>query len=145
MKTPEHIGSLAFEDLRIGMEASLSKTITLEDTQAYAQLSGDKNPVHTDPDAAAQSHFKKPISHGLLTASLFSAIFGEQLPGPGSIYISQSLIFKRPVYVGDAITAMVTLERIDSDKRRLFFRTACKTRGRLAIDGEAEIYLPALG
>lgn len=134
-----------FEDLQVGMEASLTKTITLEDTQTYAQLSGDKNPVHTDPDAAAQAQFKKPIAHGLLTASLFSAIFGEKLPGPGSIYISQSLIFKRPVYVGDAITATVTLERLDSKKSRAFFRTICKTRGRLAIDGEAEIYLPNPG
>ncbi len=144
MQSPKQSHRYHFEDLKEGMEASTETIITQEDTRTFAKLSGDTNPVHTDPDEAAKSQFKAPIAHGLLTASLFSALFGKELPGPGSIYVSQSLVFKRPVYLGDSVTATIKIVRIDTERRRVFFQTVCKTRGRIAISGEAEIYVPAL-
>jgi len=136
------LNNLPFENLEVGMEASLEKTIHADDVAAFAKLSGDANPVHTDPDFAAQTQFGKPIAHGLHSATFFSAIFGTMLPGPGSVYISQSLTFKRPVFVGDIVTATVQIQRIDVDKRRILFRTLCRARQRIAVDGEAEIYVP---
>ena len=94
-----------FEDLAVGMEASYAKTITNDDVLAFAELSGDKNPVHLDDAYAAGTMFKQRIAHGFLTASLFSTVLGTKLPGPGCIYLSQSLKFRAPVMIGDEVVA----------------------------------------
>ena len=141
-KDNEKLQNLPFEKLEIGLEASMTKTIEAEDVKTFAELSGDTNPVHTDPEFAAKTQFQQPIVHGLHSATFFSAIFGTLLPGPGSVYISQSLQFKRPIYVGDTVTATVSIQSIDQEKRRIFFHTICRARQRVMIDGEAEIYLP---
>jgi 3-hydroxybutyryl-CoA dehydratase len=82
------------------------------------------------------------IAHGLLSASFFSSLFGTKLPGPGCVYVSQSLQFKRPVYLGDTVTATVTVNKVDLNKHRIFFDTTCSVKNRTVISGEAEIYLP---
>ena len=94
-----------FEDLAVGMEASYAKKITNEDVLAFADLSGDTNPVHLNDAFAAGTIFKKRIAHGFLTGALFSTVLGTKLPGPGCIYLSQSLKFRAPVYIGDEVVA----------------------------------------
>jgi 3-hydroxybutyryl-CoA dehydratase len=130
------------EGLIIGMTQSYEQTITDADVKAFSELSGDINPVHLSEEYAEKSRFKKRIAHGLLSASFFSALFGTRLPGYGCVYISQSLNFRRPVYLGDTVKATIEIIRIDLDKSRVFFRTFCTVRGKVVIDGEAEIFVP---
>jgi 3-hydroxybutyryl-CoA dehydratase len=124
------------------MEESYSQTITDADVKAFAGISGDHNPVHVNDEYAEASRYKKRIAHGLISASFFSALFGTKLPGPGCVYVSQNLSFKRPVYLGDTVTATVAVKDIDTSKRRVFFRTTCKVKNKTVIDGEAELYVP---
>ena len=98
--------------------------------------------MHMDDGYAKDSRFGARIAHGLLSAGFFSAIFGTRIPGPGCVYASQSLEFKRPVYVGDTVKAEVTVLAVDNDSRKVKFRTACYVKKRLVIDGVAEIYIP---
>lgn len=140
----ENLGSneMSIHDICIGMHASYSQTITDADIKSYAGLSGDNNPVHMSEEYANKSRFKKRIAHGLISASFFSALFGTRLPGPGCVYVSQSLNFKRPVFMGDTVTATVTVMSIDIDKKRLYFDTYCKVNNKIVIDGKAEIFMP---
>ena len=130
------------ESINVGMEESCSRLITDADIKAFAEVSGDFNPVHISDEFAEGSRYRKRISHGLMSASFFSAIFGTKLPGAGCVYVSQSLKFLRPVYINDTVTAIVTVRSIDRDKRRIFFDTVCTVKGKKVISGEAEIYLP---
>ena len=139
--------SLAFEHLPIekietGMEVSYSQTITDADIKEFSGISGDKNPVHMSDEYAEKSRFKRRIAHGLMSASYFSALFGTKIPGEGCVYVSQSLQFKRPVYLGDTVTATVIVKAVDLKKRRVFFRTICKVKSKIVIDGEAELFVP---
>jgi len=137
-----HPISIPFEELEVAMQASYTHTYTAQQVEAFAEVSGDRNPVHLDENYAASTRFKKPLVHGLNSASFFSAIFGTRLPGTGCVYVSQSLNFKRAVHIGDTVVATVTITKIDEARRRVFFDTVCKVKGRLVIDGEAEIYVP---
>lgn len=134
--------SISFEDIEIGMSVSYSQTITDADVKQFAGISGDHNPVHMDDVFAENSRFKKRIAHGLISGGFFSALFGTKLPGPGCVYVSQSFNFRRPVYLGDTVTAIATVKNIDSDKRRVFFDTICKVNNKTVIDGVAELYVP---
>ncbi|MFM4898622.1 MaoC family dehydratase [Aeromonas caviae] len=133
---------IPFEDIEIGMSVSYSQTITDADVKQFAGISGDHNPVHMDDVFAENSRFKKRIAHGLISGSFFSALFGTKLPGPGCVYVSQSFNFKRPVYLGDTVTAIAIVTNIDSNKRRVFFDTICKVKSKTVIDGTAELYVP---
>lgn len=134
--------TLPIEEIQTGMEVSYAQTITDADVKAFAGISGDNNPVHMSEEYAEKSRFKKRIAHGLMSASFFSALFGTKLPGPGCVYVSQSLQFKRPVYIGDTVTATVSVTSVDLEKRRVYFQTVCKVRNKTVIDGEAELYVP---
>ncbi|MDE1264183.1 MaoC family dehydratase [Vibrio aestuarianus] len=134
--------NIPFESIEIGMSVSYSQTITDADVKAFAGLSGDHNPVHVDEEFAANSRFKKRIAHGFISASFFSGLFGTKLPGPGCVYVGQSMKFKRPVYLGDTVTAIATVTSIDIEKRRVFFSTVCKVKNKAVISGEAELYVP---
>lgn len=134
--------SWPIEDLREGMTASYSQTITDYDVKAFAGISGDHNPIHIDDEYAAKSRFKRRIAHGFHSASFFSAIFGTQLPGKGCVYASQSLNFKRPVYLGDTVTASVTVIGIDLQSKKVDFETVCKVRNKVVTSGTAQIFLP---
>jgi 3-hydroxybutyryl-CoA dehydratase len=130
------------KNFKVGMSESYSQTITDADIKSFSGVSGDKNPVHMSDEYAEKSRFKKRIAHGLMSASYFSSIFGTKLPGPGCVYVSQSLKFTRPVYIGDTVTATVVIKSIDIKTRKIFFDTTCSVKGHAVIKGEAEIYLP---
>lgn len=126
-----------FEDLSVGMEANYTKKITDKDVHAFAELSGDVNPVHISDDFAAGTIFKKRIAHGFLTGSLFSTVLGTKLPGPGCIYLSQSLKFRAPVYIGDEVVATLRITGLDIDKARATFACDCAVNGKTVLEGEA--------
>ena len=133
---------IPIEDITMGMEVSYSHVITDSDIQLFAKISGDNNPIHIDESYAKDSRYKKRIAHGMMTASYFSALFGTKIPGEGCVYVSQSLKFKRPVYINDAIIASVIVTKVGLTKRRVFFRTLCKVNNKIVTDGEAELYVP---
>jgi 3-hydroxybutyryl-CoA dehydratase len=132
-----------FEDLEVGQEASMTRTVGEADIVAYAALSGDYNPVHIDPEYAANTIFKARIAHGILSAGYISAIFGMQLPGPGSIYISQTLNFKAPVKINDVVESRVKLVELIPDKKRARFETVCAVNGKPVLSGEAVLMIPS--
>ncbi|MEM7192227.1 MAG: MaoC family dehydratase [Pseudomonadota bacterium] len=125
------------EDLSAGMEASVSKTVTNDDITAFAELSGDINPVHLNEEFAAGTMFKKRIAHGFFTGSLFSTVLGTKLPGPGCIYLSQTMKFKGPVYIGDELKATCTITNVDMEKGRVTFDCVCTANGKPVLTGEA--------
>ncbi len=132
-----------FEDLELGMTASVSRTVSEADILMFAGVSGDTNPVHLDQEFAASTMFGGRIAHGMLSAGLISAVFGTRLPGPGSIYLSQSLKFKAPVKIGDTVVARVTVKELKTEKRRAVFSTVCSVGTTVVLDGEAELLIPA--
>ncbi|WP_445373515.1 MaoC family dehydratase [Photorhabdus tasmaniensis] len=130
------------EDIKVGMSESYSQTITDSDIKIYAGISGDRNPVHMDEQYAKESRFGQRIAHGMLSSSFFSALFGMKLPGPGCVYVSQNLKFRKPVYIGDTVTVTIEVRDIDIKNRRVFFDTYCKVGKSKVIVGSAEIYIP---
>ncbi|MCX7068392.1 MAG: MaoC family dehydratase [Methylococcales bacterium] len=133
----------SINEIKVGMSASYSQTITDADVKGFAAISGDKNPVHVDDEYAKASRFKKRIAHGLLSSSFFSALFGTKLPGKGCVYVSQNLSFKKPVYIDDTVTATIVVTAVDTEKKRVFFNTYCTVNNKKVIDGTAEIYIPS--
>jgi 3-hydroxybutyryl-CoA dehydratase len=134
------MSELAYEDIKIGDEASLTRTITEVHIVNYAGLTGDMNPVHMDHEHAAQSMFGERIAHGMLVAGLISAVLGTQLPGPNSIYLGQDLSFTAPVKIGDTVRVTVTVTSKRDDKRIIKLRTtATNQRREMVIDGTAVI------
>lgn len=129
----------AFEDLTVGQTASFSKTITEADILMFAAVSGDTNPVHIDAEAAAASMFKERIAHGMLSASLISTVLGTRLPGPGTVYLGQSLKFRAPVKIGETVTATVKVTALDPAKRRATLETVCTVKGKPVVEGEANV------
>lgn len=131
-----------FDELSVGMSASHSKVIELEDIQVFADLTGDNNPVHLNQEFAAQTMFKGRIAHGMLTASLLSTVIGTRLPGPGCIYVSQSLNFRAPVRIGDTVVATARITELIAGRRRAIFACDCAVNDRTVLDGEAVIMVP---
>jgi len=135
--------SVYFEDLSVGQEASLSNQVTADVIGAFADVSGDKNPVHVDPEYAATTIFKEPIAHGMLSAAYISAVFGMELPGPGAIYISQTLAFKAPVKIGDTVVTTVKVAELIPEKKRARFECTCSVGGKPVVTGEAVLMVPS--
>jgi len=131
-----------FEDLTLGMEAHYVRRVTAHDLDTFAALTGDRNPIHLDEDFAAQSIFKGRIAHGMLTATFISAILGTQLPGPGAIYISQSLNFRAPVRIGDEVTATARIMELYPEKRRALLACDCSVAGKTVLEGDAVLLVP---
>jgi 3-hydroxybutyryl-CoA dehydratase len=121
----------------------MARTVTEGDIVAYAALSGDYNPIHLDPEYAAKTPFKARIAHGILSAGYISAVFGMQLPGPGSVYISQTLNFKAPVKIDDVVVTTVKLIELVPEKKRAKFETVCSVGGKPVLTGEAVLMIPA--
>lgn len=132
-----------FEDLSVGMSETLMRTVMADDVVGFAKLSGDNNPVHLSDHFAAQTPFRERIAHGLYTASLISALLGTRLPGPGAVYISQSLNFRAPVRIGDVIVARVEVAELDPLKRRARLRCDCSVDAKTVLDGEAVVLVPS--
>jgi 3-hydroxybutyryl-CoA dehydratase len=133
---------MTFDDLSVGQTASLGKTITEADILMFAAVSTDTNPVHIDAEAAKASMFKERIAHGMLSAGLISAVLGTRLPGPGTIYLGQTLRFRAPVRIGDTVTATVEITALDPAKQRATLKTTCSVAGKPVIEGEAQVQLP---
>ena len=131
--------------LPIPLAAEMSKTITDEDVRAFAELTGDHNPVHLDEAYAATTRFGRRIAHGMLSASLVSAVIANHLPGRGSVYLSQTLQFVAPVFLGDTVTARVAVMKVREDKPIITLETICTNqRGEQLLKGEAVVLASAI-
>jgi 3-hydroxybutyryl-CoA dehydratase len=131
------------QELRVGETAALGKTITETDIYLYAGITGDFNPAHINEEYAKNTFFKTRIAHGMLAAGLISALLGTKLPGPGTIYLQQSLNFLAPVRIGDTITARVEIIEMITEKNRVRFKTECVNQdGTAILDGEAVVSPP---
>jgi 3-hydroxybutyryl-CoA dehydratase len=133
------------DTIQVGDSATFTKTVSESDVYMYAGISGDFNPAHINAVEAEKGMFGERIAHGMLTASFISTVLGTSLPGPGTIYLSQELSFKRPVKFGDTIEAKVeVIEKIE-EKNRLIVRTTCTNQhGEIVIDGKAMVMPPKL-
>ena len=136
---------LFLEDLSVGQSAELTMTATERGIASFAEVTGDNNPVHLDEAYAATTPFKTRIAHGMLSAGYISAVIGTRLPGPGAIYISQALRFKRPVKIGDEVTVRATITALDADKGRATIETVALVGGKPVVDGEALVMPPKRG
>jgi 3-hydroxybutyryl-CoA dehydratase len=135
--------TLFFEDLVVGMTERLEKTVSSSDVVGFAQLTGDRNPIHLSEHFAAKTSFGERIAHGLYTASLISALLGTRLPGPGAIYISQTLNFRAPVRIGDTVEVTVTVAELIPEKKRARLACVCEVAGEVVLDGEALVKVPS--
>ena len=134
-----------FEDLSIGQSDEMTYTVTEDTIAKFAAVSGDDNPVHLDEDYAAKTQFGGRIAHGMLSASFISAVIGTRLPGHGSIYLSQTLRFRRPVKIGDEVIAKATVSELDAERGRVTLATVCTVAGKTVIEGEAVVMAPRKG
>lgn len=127
----------------VGDAAEISRTVTDEDVRAFAEVTGDRNPVHLDEEYAAGTRFGRRIAHGMLGASLISAVLANELPGRGTVYLSQTLRFTAPVFLGDTVTARVVVKAVREDKPIITLETVCTNqRGERVVEGEAIVLAP---
>jgi 3-hydroxybutyryl-CoA dehydratase len=131
-----------FDELSVGQSAETTRVVGAADIEAFAAVSGDTNPVHLDEAYAKATPFGGRIAHGMLSAAYISAILGARMPGPGAIYLSQSLRFRRPVKIGDHLTARVTIKALDDKRGHATLETICLVNGKTVIDGEAVVMVP---
>ncbi len=134
---------LYLEDLTVGMTASYGRTVTEADVVLFSGISGDTNPVHLNEEFAKETLFQGRIAHGMLSASFISTVLGTKLPGPGAIYLSQSLKFRAPVRAGDTVEATATITEIVAEKKRVVMQTLCTVKGKVVLEGEAVVMVAA--
>lgn len=135
--------SLFFEDLSLGLTETYRKTVSEADIVGFAEISGDRNPIHLSEAFAAKTPFGGRIAHGILTASFISAVIGMRLPGPGCIYIAQNLRFLAPVRIGDEVRTSVEVIELNEKGRRVKLQCECRVGDMLVLAGEAEVKAPA--
>lgn len=135
--------TLDINTFSIDQTTEITNTVTKEDVHLFAQVTGDSNPVHLDDDYAATTSFGKTIAHGMLTAGFISAAIGTKLPGPGCIYLEQSLKFRAPVFIGDTVTTRLTISDINVRRKRLTLKTECIVNEKVVVNGEAVIMIPS--
>jgi 3-hydroxybutyryl-CoA dehydratase len=134
---------LSFEDLAVGMTETLAKTVASSDVVGFAAVTGDRNPIHLSEHFAAKTPFGTRIAHGLYTASLISAVLGTRLPGPGAVYISQTLNFRAPVKIGDTVDVSVAVAELIPAKFRARLTCTCRVGDEVVLDGEAWVKVPS--
>ncbi|WP_149538748.1 MaoC family dehydratase [Siccirubricoccus phaeus] len=134
---------MSFEELSVGQSASFGKTVTEADIVLFAAVTGDTNPMHLNADYARGTIFGERIAHGMLAAGLITKVLGTQLPGPGTIYLSQSLQFRAPVRIGQTVTATVEVVALQAEKRRATLSTRCTVAGKVVMEGEALVSVPS--
>lgn len=134
-----------FEDLHVGQTATLAKTITDADILMFSAVSMDTNPIHLNEEAARETRFGGRIAHGMLSAALISAVLGTTLPGPGAVYLGQTLRFKAPVRPGDTVRATVAITDLNPERKRATLRTTCLVKETVVIEGEASVLVPSRG
>ena len=133
---------IKIEKVKLGDFVEVEKKMTFEMVKSFSKISEDFNPVHLDHEYASKSRYKKQIIHGLMATSLFSGLFGTKLPGEGCVYKSQNIRFRRPIYINDIVKAIVEVKYIDIKSKIIGFSTKCFVKGKVAIDGESEIFIP---
>ncbi|MDA0367874.1 MAG: MaoC family dehydratase [Proteobacteria bacterium] len=133
------------EDLTVGMTDEVSNVVTEAMIEQFASVSGDDNPLHLDEDYAATTIFKGRIAHGMLGAGFISAVVGTRLPGPGAVYMSQSLKFRAPVRINDVVVTRVEVSEVNTEKKRVTLRTVCRVADTTVIEGEALVMVPSRG
>ncbi len=133
---------LYFEDLELGLTETWTKEISSSDVVGFAEITGDRNPIHLSEHFAARTPFGTRIAHGLYTAGLISAVLGTRLPGPGAVYISQTLNFRAPVRIGDKVEVIVEVAELINEKRRARLKCTCKVGDEIVLDGEALVKVP---
>lgn len=139
------IGTIYLEDMEIGLSRSIAKVMGDVEIESFAKTSEDRNPIHLNDEAGKASIFKSRVVHGMLSASLFSALLGEYLPGHGAIYLSQTLQFTKPVYPGDKVVASVTVINININNKQVTLKCEAKVGDKLVIKGEAVALAPSRG
>lgn len=132
-----------YEDMSIGMTHQTVHTITEKDIDLFAEVSGDRNPLHMDEEFAKQTQFGQRIAHGALTASYISGILGNDLPGPGSIFVGLNMRFRRPVYIGSEVIVKVEVTEMKDRGNRVTLKVTCSVDGKAAISGEAMVMVPS--
>jgi 3-hydroxybutyryl-CoA dehydratase len=137
--------TLYFDDLSLGMTETYAKTVKASDVLGFAEITGDRNPIHLSEHFAAKTQFKSRIAHGLYTAGLISAVIGTRLPGPGAIYLSQTLYFRAPVMIGDVVEAMVRVAELTERGFRARLVCTCTVNEKIVLEGEAMVKVPARG
>ena len=140
--TKERLDGYILDELSVGMTAELVREVTEERIQRFAEASDDFNPVHMDEAYASKTAYRGRIAHGLLSASFVSAVVGTLLPGPGAIYLHQTMDFHKPVRIGDVVVGRVTVTHIDPESARVTLKTECLVNGESVLDGEAVIRVP---
>jgi len=138
----ELIQNRTFDEIRIGESAQLVRTLTMKDIELFAVMSGDVNPAHVDAEFAKSDMFHKIIAHGMWGGTLISTVLGTELPGPGTIYLGQTLRFRHPVGLGDTLTVAVTVREKTERHRLLLDCRATNQKGEIVIDGTAEVIAP---
>ena len=133
---------LYFDELSVGQSAEILRVVGAGDIEAFAAVSGDTNPVHLDDAYARTTPFGERIAHGMLAGAYISAVMGTALPGPGAVYLTQSLRFRRPVRIGDPVTARVTVKALDERRGYATLATVCQVNGKTVVDGEAVVMVP---
>ena len=139
------IGTIYLEDMEIGLSRSIAKVMGDAEIDSFSKTSEDRNPIHLNDEAGKASIFKSRVVHGMLSASLFSALLGEYLPGHGAIYLSQTLQFTKPVFPGDKVVASVTVININNNKKQVTLKCEAKVGAKLVIKGEAVALAPSRG
>ena len=143
MPTMQYIENKTFEELHVGDSAELTRTLKMEDIELFAVMSGDVNPAHVDKDYARSDPFHRVIAHGMWGGALISAVLGTELPGPGTIYLNQTLNFRHPVGLGDTVTVRVTVKDLIAGKKHVVLDCTCtNSRGEVVIEGQAEVLAP---
>lgn len=135
--------NITFNEIQIGQSAAMHRTLAAKDLQTFAYVSGDVNPIHLDEDYAKSTQFKQVIAHGMWSAGLISSVLGTQLPGVGTVYLGQSLSFRRPVYLGDTLTTTVTVKSKNQEKKRVILDCVVTNQDdKVVVKGEAEVMAP---
>ncbi len=133
---------LSYSEIKVGQKAELKRIVTEDDIEKFAAVSGDRNPIHLDEDYAKKTFFQGRIAHGMLSAAFISAVLANKLPGKGSIYLNQELIFKKPIRIGDTIIVVVEVIGKDDEKRHVFLKTSCINQNdEMVVDGKAVVRL----
>jgi 3-hydroxybutyryl-CoA dehydratase len=136
------MATLYFEDLVLGRRETILRTVMERDVSVFAGLTGDVNPIHLDADYAARTRFGQRIAHGMFTASLISTVIGTRLPGPGAVYLSQTLAFRAPVTIGEVVAASVEVAELIAERRRVRLICDCRVDTRIVVEGEAWVSVP---
>jgi 3-hydroxybutyryl-CoA dehydratase len=134
------LGGYNIEDLQVGMSGSVAKTVTEADVVLFAGISTDTNPMHLDEEWAKTTQFGGRIAQGMLSAGFISAVLANKMPGPGTVYLGQTLKFKAPVRIGDTVKATVTVREVMAERRRCVLDAVCTVNGKVVIEGESTMY-----